>query len=352
MNMLENRVIDFPQSNLMKDDINLILDNFKLYSENTYKNYLSTINEFFEITFNKAYNFVSWGEFLTLGHKDIILYRNELVNLGNANTTINTKVSSVSSFFKELSKFNSEVDYKIADLRKLIEEDNAYGTLSETEVHGLVDYSSKQSRKPINRSMFFWLSYVTAMRKNAILTLEWSDLSPIIIDNTTKGWLITKQDKGKINKTPITNELYNELLELKKEGNDSDRLFSINEKTLYKTLYDFCKDNNIDKSQRKITLHSLKKASADKVYSETGDIVATSRHCNHSDIKTTAEYYLGRGEELLNSPSFNLFDLGEDLHSKRNQIEQHSQIELVNAIMGCDNSIINKILNILEKGDE
>ena len=98
------------------------------------------------------------------------------------------------------------------------------------------------------------------------------------------------------------------LKELNKELDINDeRIFPITRKTLSKCLKDFCEHDGI-KEDRNIVLHSLKKASIDKVYKEAGDINITARHGHHKGIDMVYKHYQGKNEGFANSPSLTVFD--------------------------------------------
>ena len=156
--------------------------------------------------------------------------------------------------------------------------------------------------------------------------------------------VIKLQDKGSNLEVAISDELYNKLL-MMKEVNDElgikeDRVFPITRKTLSKCLKEFCEADGIDED-RNMVLHSLKKASIDKVYKESGDINLTARHGHHKGVEMVYRHYQGKNDGLANSPSLNLFngtkrDLGE--------LESLTKDELLRVISNCNGLTIDTLL--------
>lgn len=347
METLKNNVAIFSKElpknkRLIIENINLILEDIRERSINTYNTYKSNYEEFFRLLVGKEMDFISWEDFLEIEYEDILRYRN-LLKKSNSNKTINLKIASISSLYDELYKMNREVDKVIIDVKPLstLEENNSYGSLTEGEMEGLFNYcESLNSRmKPIQKKMFFKLAYITAIRSGALLQLKWKDIAPI--DNL-EGYVITLRDKGKINQTPITKEVYDSLLEM--EEIEEDRVFPTTSKSLRKVLKEYCESVGIDQEGRNIVLHSIKKASVDKVYAETGDLLATAHHAHHNGINLVYNTYQGRNNTMKEKPSYRIF--GQKVDYKE-ELEKFSKEELIEALIKGGDS--QKILNLLKE---
>ena len=351
--MLAQRIIEL-NTNDLYDSIQLILRDLRERSENTSKNYESNYNEFFQIILNKDMQFVTWEEFLSITYKDVLQYR-EVLKQTNINKTINTKIASLTTLYKELYKINRQVDIVTVDLKRLPEdedEDNSYGSLTHNEVQNLLSYclSLPDKQKPLIKKLFFETAYITAIRQGALLKLKWKNIEKEIGKNGEEIYVIKVKDKGTIDVTPISNEFYNKLLELQKimysdgyKNDPEDRVFNITKKTLAKTLKDYCKKYNIDKD-RNIVLHSLKKASIDKVYHETRDINVTARHGHHKTVEMVYKHYEGKNKGLTDRPSYSIFNNNINIQD----FDNYSKSEIINAISKCGNSIVNEVLNNLK----
>lgn len=330
--------------------IKLFLEEKKLKSENTAKNYKIHIEEFLMYCLGKTSN-IKWEEILSITYNDVLLFRNHLLNNKQLSPrSINSKMGALRTFYKHLYKINKDIDLDVMNIDPLPEgkkEDRAWGTLTEDEVQKLYKFCEKEYYKPVTKRMFFETAIVTALRKEALLSMTWDDIQQKQDKSGAMVWTICVRDKGgKYDYNPITDEFYNRLLQVKQENDVNDnKVFQINEKTLVKTLKDFCKANNID-DDRRITLHSLKSASGAIVYKATGgDIVATSKHLHHSQINTTYQHYVGKFTNLTLKPSYSVF--GKQVSIK--DLEKYSKEELLEAIAKSGTSTIREILSHLKR---
>ena len=335
--------------------VNLVISDLKEASESTAKNYYNNYKEFFREVVGKDIEFVNWEDVENITYSDVMKYRNSLKDV-NVNKTINIKIASLMTLFKHLKRENSKIDIGVVNVDNLPErEEDAkqYGSLTEEEVKELIEYCEDLplKQKPLVKKMFFKLAFVTAIRVNALLRLTWKDIKEIDDGKGNKIKVIEIRDKGKLDKTPITDELYKELLDLKNvedeytkigavKHTEDSKILQVGDKTLRKTLKDFCELVAIDE-ERNIVLHSLKKASLDKVYSATNNINLTARHGHHSGIEMVYKHYEGKNELLVDRPSYSMFDKEINVDS----LENLSKEELLAAISKCTDSTINEILS-------
>ena len=341
----------------LSNTIDMILNELAESSKNTAKNYRSNYREFFIMIIDKEMEFVTWKDLFSITYEDILKYRKDL-RKRNINKTINAKVSSLRTLYHELHKIDRRVDVVVVDAKKLPENETksrSWGSLTEEEVDGLLEHCKllPNREKPYIKKMFFKTAYVTAIRQGALLKLKWRDLVQVDtgLDNgNQKVWVIRAKDKGKITETPISDELYEELIQLKNVRHHdgfrdmrTDRIFYVTEKTLSRTLGNYCKEVGISED-RNIVLHSLKKASIDKVYSETRDINKTARHGHHANIEMVYQHYQGMNDSILEKPSYTMFnDTEEDL----SVLEELSKEELIEVIKKSGMGTINLLKSIV-----
>lgn len=333
--------------------IELILSDLAENSKNTERNYRSNYREFFRMVTEKEMEFATWEEVLKITYSDVMRYRNELKKI-NVNKTINTKVASLITLYRHLRRENNKIDLGVVDLAKLPEREEdskQYGSLTEDEVESLLEHcrALPPRQKPLEKELFFKLAFVTAIRVQALLNLTWGDIRYLKDTNGERVRVIEVRDKGKLDKTPITDELYEELLQLKEndmfeqlslEEKKDDKVVKISDKALRRTLNNFCEEQGIDE-ERNIVLHSLKKASLDKVYGATNNINVTARHGHHSGVEMVYRHYEGKNESLSDRPSFSMFDGKLDT----TRLEDLSKEELLKAIGECSEFTVNEILS-------
>lgn len=327
------------------ESINLILDRIK--SKNTAKNYKGFYKEFFTYTFNKSYMDTTWEELINIGYDDVLEYVGVLETKNNPKT-VATKIASIQSLVKELSKINTELNPAIFNVKidTSKTKKNEYGAFTEDEIYALLDYAkSLQSEKAYVQYMFFKLSVATAHRLTSLLDLTWNDIE-CVNENGTDIWVLNTQDKTGHFSTPISNELYSELYELY-EGDMNERVLKITDKTLSKTLASFCKENNIDQKGRKLVLHSIKKCSGDIAYRLcNGDIVKVANHLHHSNINTCYQSYLSKNKKLTESHSYNMFGKQDNIDELLSGL---SKDDLVNLIKKCSQSTIHEICKMIKE---
>ena len=334
--------------------IDLVLSEIRDRSVNTARSYEGYYREFFRITLNKEMEFVTWADLLSINYGVVLEYREQLKKT-NINKTINIKTAALSTLYKELYKEDRRVDMVSVDLNKLPEDEDdsvSYGSLTEDEVGALLDYclALPERQKPLIKKLFFETAFITAIRQGALLNLTWSNIKKVKDSCGAEIWVIRIKDKGKTDNTPITDEFKAKLDELKTivhsdglRNKSTDRVFNVTIKTLAKTLSDFCIEHGISES-RNIVIHSLKKASIDKVYHETRDINKTARHGHHTGVEMVYKNYQGKNEALKDRPSLLVFGDRNDV----SLLESYSKEQLIEAIGGCGQSIVNEILSKLK----
>lgn len=333
--------------------IRLILDGLRERSENTASSYEGYYREFFKITLGKEMEDVTWEDLISITYEKVLGYCEKLKK-NNINKTINIKVASLKTLYRELYKADRRVDILAVEVNKLPEDEDesiTYGSLTEEEIHALFDYclNLPHREKPLIKKLFFETAYITAIRVGALLNLKWENIKRVKDKDGLEMWVIKVKDKGSVTTTPITDEFYEKLCELKSivhsdglRDKPTDRVFNVTKKTLAKTLKDFCEAYGIDES-RNIVLHSLKKASIDKVYYETRDINKTARHGHHKGVEMVYKHYQGKNEKLSNRPSYALFGEEQDL----SKLEEATKEQLIEAIRKCGKSIINEVISNL-----
>lgn len=340
---LAYNVVGF-KNDSVSEYVDTYLDDKSEWSENTSISYKKWIEEFFMYQFNSDIVNLTWEQLYSVNYKDALKYVHYLKKTKNlANTTINSKISALKNLWDYLDTNNKNIDLKaFKKIKRLDEEDNSYDSFTDDQIYLLLEFCKEHGRKKrLEKYLYFKTLYTTALRKTALLNLKWNEIKQLKDKNTGKMfWTIKTKDKGnKYDIIAIPDELYEELLGLK---GDKDKVFNINENTLYKVLSDFVEMFGL--RDFKLSIHSVKSSSIDKAWILTGkDIKATSKHGHHSNINTTSKRYLGKNEDLGNQPSlkfFNKMDMG--------LLECVSREELVNAIKGCDEGVIRAILGKLE----
>jgi integrase len=220
--------------------------------------------------------------------------------------------------------------------------------LTEQEAEMLLDFAKKQDFKPMVQYMFFKIAILTALRKDSLLKLQWNNIRRRTDRETGKEfYCISVYDKTDRRIIPLRDDVYEELQILKDPAYmtgmkiEDNRVFKISEDKLVETLKKFCEEYGI---QRKITLHSLRKTSADIAYSIVdGDIKRIQEQTGHKSVQVLVNRYQGTRSSLSNYPGLMMFDDSLDM----GMLEQYSKEEIVKAIGKCGKGVLREILSKL-----
>lgn len=352
-----NNVTPLFKTNTEKDNkpsapqvLSSVLDEVGMKSYNTRKSYYHFFNQLVSHMFNKTNETITWEELESITYADMLNYRKHLVET-NSSVSINSKIAGIKVIMKEMNKQSKKIDTDAFDLRKMPthEDSNTYGSFTEEEMNNLFSYSMSLPLRQKNaiKTAFFKTAYVTAIRVGALLSLKMNQVSIVNENKPNQYALIETRDKGKSVKTSIPMTLYNEILKARRINRvkpHEERVFPITEKTARRTLSEYCEQYDIDQKGRNLVLHSIKKASIDKVFNETGDINLTARHGKHNSLDMVYEVYQGKNDQPDEQASLNIFD---DRPIDTNDLEQLSKEELLELISKSGGSTVNKLKKLL-----
>jgi integrase len=346
------RVTNFPVNSLPKMIESFLLEKIDNYEEKTSINYRSHYNQFFLFLRNKTIEELTWNDFLSITTEECKAYRTFLLKEKNlSRNTINTKLASVISLYKNLYKDNKNVDLDVilnVERLKIIEDTDktSYGSLTEEEMQSFLSFCSQEERQSLVKTLFFETLLITGNRRDSILNLRWEQICQKMSNSKELTWTIYVFDKGKSVTKPISNNFYEKLCQLKTlETNPKDRVFDISDKTVSKTLAKFCTWAGINQKERKIVIHSIKKTSTDMVFDITGDIKMAQLQGSHKSVETTIKRYLDKNRDYQDNPSYSMF---ENLELNLNVLESASKEELIEALKKLPKSVTRKVIKTLE----
>lgn len=338
-----NNVVAY-KNNSVGESIQIFIESKMDNSENTAKNYKSWIEYFFIYVLGKEMQELTWNDIIRIQYKDVLKYRRHLINTKkNKNKTANTKLEALRSLWNYLHRECKEINLDVMKLDRLKESNSdGWGSLTEKEWNALLEFCSKQKHKADIKRMYFELAIITSLRSTALLNIKWKDIKKKM-DNKTQQeiWVITIFDKGKEVKKPITNTIYDKICALKNLSTQKeDYILNICSKTLSKVLSDFCEEYKIDQEERKIVLHSLKKASLDYVYSNSKDVMVTSRAAGHSTPKYIYDTYVGKNASLVDNPSYSMFNKNDEIE----KLEKLNKEDLINLIKQSGKWVVDELV--------
>lgn len=292
MNATANVVRHNQQSNTVYKHIQSFLRNKGVKSKNTMAEYESDIRQFFRYFRNKDIEQLTEEDLYFL-NSDMMDYQTYLstehVKQGGghySNTSVNRKIASIISLYTFLKRNGYNVDPEMLKVDDLASDGKPRGYLAPDEVVHMCDVVLNQRLGEEKRALIM-LALRTGLRKDALLNLKWSQITPH--PSKEDYYLITTFDKGSQQEKEIHKKMYEVLLS---EKRDEERVFCMDVKTVNKMMETLCKDMGIGE-YRNITFHSIKKASGQYVYDETGgDIYAVQKQLGHKSINTSAKYYM------------------------------------------------------------
>jgi integrase len=337
---LKNKVENIKQDLIGKAVENFLQDK-RSRSENTYKNYKIDINQFFNYLFNKEYQFIAFDELENIISDDIIEYRNALVEAGKANTTINRKITSVRKLFGYLEASNPNVRRAIFNVAEKLKENdrNGYGVLTWEEASTMIELA-KELKDGDRLSLMIELAVKTCYRLRALIELTPSHIYQEE-QNGQVYHVIKIIDKGEKHEKPISDDMYNRLMELVKEPNEHFFPYSVH--TVGRRFQSLVTDMNLDE-RRNITFHSLKKCGINFVFDSTGNIMLAQKQGNHKSASTTMESYLKHQTDYSKMPSYTMGDR-IDLQP----LESLTKEELIELIQKSSSGAQLELLRLSEK---
>lgn len=322
-------------------------------THNTKIAYRNAYKDFFYYLFNKNYKDCKWEDIEKINYTDIIQYV-ETKEINLSYNSIKSRLGALQFLAKEISKIKPNYlnpTIFSVDINKQ-KENNEYGSLSYEEAMDLLDYTKNlQTETSIIQYLFFKTTLATAHRVNSLLKLTWNDIN-LINENGIEIPIITIYDKTDKFKTPISNELFEELKNNLFKECMEDKIFNISNRTLNRTIISFCKKYNINQKERKIVVHSLKKTSGDIAYMKTGgNIIEVASHLHHKNIQTSYQHYLDKNTKYSEKISREILS-NENIDNEINILTENlSKEQLLKIIKNCDILTKNNILKEIKKID-
>lgn len=315
----------------------------KRKSMDTKNAYTKDIKDFFAIIRNKEITELTLSDMnITFDDlEDFITNMRE--SCAYSNSTISRKISAVKSLLKYLhskkidnKRIVSEIDY-LDGIKGMPDESERHGILTVEEVREMSNLALQEREKGEIKSLFFLLGLDTALRKEELLSLKWSDFNigenHVIIKGLGKGNIKFRKE--------ISIKFYNTLSTLNK---GQEKVFDITGEGI-RLSFDRIRAKMNFPEQRNIVIHSIRKAAINHFYQTTKDAFATMRFANHKNFNTTTRYIQEESYGALGAVS-----LTDDLDMEKYKKISHN--DLLQAIGELDSSFLirlNKKLDELSK---
>lgn len=342
-----NNVVGF--SNIsVSDKIDSFLNTYEsTNTRNAYKNYY---NIMFMYLCGKELSDLTIDDVKSIEIVDVKRFREHLRYKYKVNT-INQIVFACKALFSSFKEDGMIHDnsFDIAKI-KTKQKEVHYGSLTADELNGLYEYCLTLKKGMTKKLYFEFLATVTC-RKTVAQELKFENIKRKRNKKTnTEYWVVDVYDKTDEVNRAITDEFYDRI----KSNFDSYEwydqkkgyVFNLENKTLDKTLKDYCEYAGIDRVGRNIVQHSIKSSGLDMIQDTFGDINITAKAAGHKNIQTAYNNYIGKNVDYSQQPSILL---GTDYDFDK--LGELSKDELINVIKLCGrNSMIKVYLKAKEVG--
>lgn len=293
--MVAKNVFEFKREvkETIKKEVEQYLTQRKQRNKNTYRNYLTDIEHFFEHVFGKPYSSITTQELNSEKTEldGLMKYFDSLYNMKKvngkrmfANGTINRKQASVKSLLKFL-KVKKVFHHDLSELEVITNLPKKTKNIENVSFETAMKYAEWFRQNEVNKSKEKYIITKLAIdigkRATELLTLEWNQFlvrsEYVLVSGIGKG------EKKWTEKISVS--FYEEITELK--GN-SNRVFSLSYNDLVRMTNRAKKA--LGDTDRAISFHSFRKCSITVTYRLTGDILEAQRKANHSSLDTTKIY--------------------------------------------------------------
>lgn len=306
-----------------------VYNTFKIFiqrykSEKTRTEYTRDINEFFQFMHGKTVDQLSKHEVEHINENDeqgkpvkllnmhVEEFKSHLKNK-NSDSSVIRKIYAIRALYKFLEINGYDVNHIIFDSSTLKKKTRGYGFYSIDEVKQVTEEALLE-RNGDELSACYLLAAVTSLRLNALLNLEWSNISK---DLKSGLYLIDTVDKGEQDViAPFDQDLYDKLIEIR-EKNSSSKLFpNLKVDKVEKSLHRINDRLGFSKT-RKLTPHSLRKVAINYGVNVQKDIKAAQEQGGHKSVQvmldnyseTDTDYTKRAGIQMMKKVDEDIFDL-------------------------------------------
>lgn len=319
---INHNVVKFNSS--IYSDIIVFLNDKKNKSENTYRSYKRSIENFFSWVCGKGIESITESD-LSIKNSVFMQYQQYLYNEKNlSSNSTNSTMGAIASLFVFLEKQEypvKAINAKIANIKNEEDQEQA-GELYAGEPEQMAQIALTHKQKGYEKYMLIKMAYITSLRISSLLNLKWNEIN---YDSQESIYVISTIIKGKKkHEVGITNQLYQELLELKNQSyyKDQDKIFTLSEKTIWNLMQDLNKEMRFEES-RNIVFHSFR-----NYISNYSTLEEMKRQLGHSNIQTTERSYRHKNRNLSNMPSIRIENTTDDKIFE--QMSKEQLLEMIN----------------------
>lgn len=277
--------------------------------QGTAEAYERDIKRFFKAMWGKELNKLEIEDLYILP-EDISRFQTYLVNTGFKSNTVDRNINAVRSLYNyfEENEYCYKYEYEPGKFewvyitskifkgikRVDIDDKETYGPFVHDEMTNMIELA-KTLDNGETKSLAIELASVTSFRLEAVANINKSNF--FFKDNT---WVARVFEKKAENVKAIRTDLYERLMD---NAKDRENLFDCTSRTLQRCVDQLIDMMGLDKSERNLTFHSIKKYGINEVAMMTkGDMKAISMQGNHASFETTMRYYLAYTNDYSKMP--------------------------------------------------
>lgn len=313
--------------------------------------YERDIKKFFKLMWGKNLDQLEVID-LDILPSDIEKYQTYLVNFGYKSNTVNRTIQSVKSlytYFEENRyRYKNDEDEWVNITANIfngvgnvnLDDKDGYGIFSDNEIKTMI-HLAKTLDNGERKSLAIEFASVTSFRLEAVAGLN-IKTDFFFMDNT---WVAKVFDKKKVNEKAIRTELYERLRDI---ADEDGTVFNFTSRTLQRTVDTLIGMMEIDKEERNLTFHSIKKYGIGEVYAMTnGDMKSIAIQGNHASYETTMKYYIAFSQDYSKMPCL---QIGQPLDTS--PIQELDREQLISLFMSATRSTQYELLNLLQKNEQ
>lgn len=252
-------------------------------SADTTKGYRGDITRFLSDVYNKSINTITAEELELLDYDSFKTFLNSFYEK-QSNSTINRYASSVKSLYKYLNATKViKSDLTFFELIDTLKNNaNSYEAMPMEVVEQYLEAIRFEKNKHLEKQLIIKTAIETGLRESELRELEWSQFKA-----DGERVYISGFGKGDVKYLEvISRDFYNELLQLKVEG--QKKVFTLTKKNLTDMMIRLKKQ--LRHEDRNYTFHSFKKTAVTNTYRLTGSITDAQKKGKHKHLATTQLY--------------------------------------------------------------
>jgi len=338
-----NNVIGFP-INTVANTIEKFLDFYD--STNTRVTYFGHFRKMFMYICGKDIDKIKVDDVARIDFTHTTDYQRYLKTKHKNINTVNQSIAACKilwDFLRQERIVSGDNPFAIKAMKYKDRDKNKYGSLTRDELELLYDYCESLPDRGTTKRLYFEFLATMTCRKTIAQTIKFSDLK--YKKNKEDGkyyWVIDAFDKTRPINRAIPEDLYqrlkNNFHSYSAKDKDKGFLFNVENKTLEKTLKDFCQYAGIDKVGRNICQHSLKSTGLDIIQEVFEDIKLTAKSGGHANIQTLYNNYIDKN---VNYSKQAAIMLGQNLSI--DLLKDLSKAELIEVITSAGTNTICRL---------